>query len=106
MMYPQFMRTYKRDIDPLLQIPPAPIRAGRLRISPVKEGDGQHLVDAVTDSVDMLYPWFHALMGTQEQETSVTWQEDVIRHNIDNFKFRERLVFFAWQHTEKYCGFR
>lgn len=83
---------------------PLPIITDRLVLRPCREGDGTSLAEAITESYDTLYPWFHDGMGPCEIETSPEWQEGVACRSLAKFKSRERLQFLAWISDDTLAG--
>lgn len=99
------MTTAPVDSDKPWQIKlPLPIKTARLYLRPCREGDGAALADAIAESFDDLYPWFHEGMCTRDIETSAIWQEVVVCRSLAHFKARDRLQFLAWDAEDTLAG--
>lgn len=83
---------------------PVPIRTGRLLLRPPTIGDGVQIAEAVTESHDALYPWFHEGMADRGNEASPVWQETVAIRFLSQFLLRERLPFYAFADS-RLCAF-
>lgn len=83
---------------------PVPIWTERLELRSCQDGDGAALADAISESYDDLYPWFHDGLGPRDLETSPAWQDVVACRSLAQFKARERLQFLAWQGEGQLVG--
>lgn len=93
-----------RSLDPVFLNVPLPIHTDRLLLRAPTRDDGVAIAEAVAESYDALYPWFHEGLGDRERESDPIWQEMVAVRSLAQFLARERLEFYAFS-NDFLCAF-
>ncbi|WP_405401371.1 GNAT family N-acetyltransferase [Paracoccus sp. Ld10] len=87
---------YARLADPASYALPQVVRTSRLLLRPTAVDDAAALAEARSESYAELFPWFHPVMGTPDQENDAQWQSERLAQSAEAARRRERLSYFAW----------